>query len=105
MKKKSKHIFQAAFFMVTLLSACTNDERALLDDVVSLEAKQEKTFHSGVLHSEDARTAYEKLLGYFNEYQTKQQNIRMLTSLSTLGAIAQTPKLYPFAIQQNLVYI
>lgn len=59
--------------MVTLLSACTNDERALLDDVVSLEAKQEKTFHSEVLHSEDARTAYEKLLGYFNEYQTRSE--------------------------------
>lgn len=70
MKKKSKRIIQVVLLAISL-TACSNDEKALFDDVATPEAKQEKIFHSKVLHSENARGTYEKLLGYFKESQTR----------------------------------
>ena len=72
MNKKSKRIIQVILLTISL-SACSNDEKALFDDVATPEAKQEKIFHSKVLHSEGARGTYEKLLGYFQKSQTRTE--------------------------------
>ena len=72
MNKKRKKIFQVILLVISL-SACSNDEKALFDDVATSEIKQEKTFHSKILHSENARETYEKLLGYFQKSQTRSE--------------------------------
>ena len=70
MSKKSKKIIQVILLAISL-SACSNDDNVLFDNVATSEIKQEKTFHSKILHSENARETYEKLLGYFKESQTR----------------------------------
>ncbi|MDO5524492.1 MAG: hypothetical protein Q4F85_00185 [Prevotella sp.] len=74
MKKSITKVIQMAIFLAITLSACTNDERDLFNKVESPDAQQEKTFHSKVLNSENARTSYENLLDYFSKSQTRSES-------------------------------